>query len=123
MLLRMYLVSIRPENVVLASTKVCVYLSRQEGVLGNVCLSRVFVQRQKEKPDCAYKDAQRRKVRRKLEQARVMAKAQDCGSYENVSLELQEERIVVMVPREGILQAPSRSTCTPWSPHIGNLLE
>jgi hypothetical protein len=70
-------VSICSKYIVFATGKVCVNLSRKERVLGDICSSRVLVERQNKKPRDPNHNKQGRQVRWDFEDARVPAKRED----------------------------------------------
>jgi hypothetical protein len=60
----MDLMAICAEDIVLASSKVGVYLSRQECILRHICSPRVVIQRKYQQPSYANDDTERGEVRR-----------------------------------------------------------
>lgn len=73
-----------------AAAKVSVNLAGEDRVLGNVRLSRVFVQWQKEKPCYADQDAYRREVWWQFEEDRRPPEGQQARRYEERSVSFRD---------------------------------
>jgi hypothetical protein len=73
--------SVCAEDVVFASTEVSVYLAGEEGVLGNVCISRVLIQREEKQPGDSYEDEGEGDIGWEFEDSAILSQCENGGCY------------------------------------------
>ena len=69
------------EDVLLAAREICVYLPREQRILGDVGSSRVFFQWKQEEPGDPDQDTENGEVGRKIQQAPITTNGKYRWSY------------------------------------------